>query len=124
MSDPRNQVVRVGPGIYRRGHQYVVRYRDPTGRQRKQTVGSLREAEAIRSAAQISRRQRPKDEQMLRLLLMHSGTRPNELAAVRWSDIRRRDAAPETPAPHNPRRPWPASDWRQARSSERRSPEA
>jgi integrase len=37
------------PGIYRRGGRYVVVYRDPTGRQRKQAAGTLAEARTLRA---------------------------------------------------------------------------
>jgi integrase len=37
------------PGIYRRGNRYVVAYRDPSGRQRKQSAGTLAEARTLRA---------------------------------------------------------------------------
>jgi integrase len=124
MTHCRDQVMRIAPGIYRRGDRYVVRYRDPTGRQRKRAAGSLREAQVIRAAAQISGRQRPKHAQVLALLMMESGARPNELTALRSSDLRPRHAPSETPAPHDPGRPWPGSDWKRTRSSDGSAPEA
>ena len=38
------------PGIYKRGSRYLVTYRDPAGRQRRQSAGTLKEARAIKSA--------------------------------------------------------------------------
>ena len=38
------------PGVYRRGSRYVVRYRDPQGRQRQRSAGTLAEARALRAA--------------------------------------------------------------------------
>jgi integrase len=38
------------PGVYRRGGRYVVRYRDPQGRQRQRAAATLAEARALRSA--------------------------------------------------------------------------
>ena len=37
------------PGIYRRGSRYVVRYRDPTGRARKQSARTMAEARRIKA---------------------------------------------------------------------------
>jgi hypothetical protein len=37
------------PGIYRRGNRYVVVYRDPLGRQRKQAAVTLAEARLLRA---------------------------------------------------------------------------
>jgi integrase len=38
------------PGVYRRGGRYVVRYRDPQGRQRQRSAATLAEARALRAA--------------------------------------------------------------------------
>jgi integrase len=38
------------PGIYKRGSRYVVRYRDPHGRQRQRSAATLAEARSLRAA--------------------------------------------------------------------------
>lgn len=38
------------PGVYKRGSRYVVRYRDPQGRQRQRSAATLAEARALRAA--------------------------------------------------------------------------
>ena len=38
------------PGVYRRGHRYVVLYRDPYGRQRSRAAATLAEARLLKSA--------------------------------------------------------------------------
>ena len=52
------RLVKTGtPGIYKRGNRYVVRYRDPRGRSRKQFARTLSEARDLRSqlGADLSR---------------------------------------------------------------------
>lgn len=44
-------LVRTGtPGVYRRGGRYVVVFRDPSGRQRRRSAGTLAEARLLRSS--------------------------------------------------------------------------
>jgi integrase len=57
MADSRKLVKTSTKGIYRRGDTYVVRYRDPTGKERKRCVRTLAQARVIRAelCADISR---------------------------------------------------------------------
>src|ERR671935_2883288 len=49
-SSQDRRLVKTGtPGIYKRGSRYVVVYRDPTGRQRKQAARTLAEARELKA---------------------------------------------------------------------------
>jgi hypothetical protein len=84
MNNPRDRLVRVRPGVYRRGDSYVVRLKDASGRQRQITTNSRTEAERVKRLAEMERDDRRRRARVAAALLETADVSPDDLAGFRW----------------------------------------
>jgi hypothetical protein len=87
MTHSRERLVRVSPGVYRRGDKYVVRLRDANGRRRQVTTGTRMEAEHVKRLAQIERQDRWRRARLAAAVLATADVAPADLAELRWDHV-------------------------------------